>query len=117
MRVNRRVGIWKHVRLVDGKWRYCRPVPDARGKIVADGMTHAELARCYGMGALNVDGGTIPGTGAKRASLGAGSPFQSTPKRIKHGLAWSRSTLLHQRGSALADFLELHFKATKLLRA
>jgi hypothetical protein len=32
-------------------------------------------------------------------------------------LAWSRSTLLYQRGSALADFLELHFKATKLLRA
>jgi hypothetical protein len=30
--------------------------------------------------------------------------------------AWSRSTLLHQRGSALADFLERHFKATKLLR-
>ena len=36
---------------------------------------------------------------------------------IKRGLAWRRSTLLHQRGSALADFLELHFKATKLLRA
>ena len=28
----------------------------------------------------------------------------------------SRSTLLHQRGSALADFLERHSKATKLLR-
>jgi hypothetical protein len=28
-----------------------------------------------------------------------------------------RSTLLHQRGSALPDFLEHHFKATKLLRA
>jgi hypothetical protein len=36
MRVNRRVSIWKHVRLVDGKWRYCRPVPDARGKIIPD---------------------------------------------------------------------------------
>src|SRR5260370_19425270 len=30
---------------------------------------------------------------------------------------WSRSTLLHQRGSALADFLECHFEAAKLLRA
>lgn len=29
------------------------------------------------------------------------------------GLARSRSTLLHQRGRALADFFELHFKATK----
>ena len=36
MRVNRRVSIWKHVRLADGKWRYCRPVLDARGKIVPD---------------------------------------------------------------------------------
>ena len=34
MRVNRRVGIWKHVRLADGKWRYCRPVLDAKDKIV-----------------------------------------------------------------------------------
>src|ERR1700690_4111766 len=30
---------------------------------------------------------------------------------------WSRSTLLHQRGSALTDFLERHFEATQLLRA
>jgi uncharacterized protein YbjT (DUF2867 family) len=29
----------------------------------------------------------------------------------------SRSTLLHQRGSALADFLKCRFEATKLLRA
>jgi hypothetical protein len=36
MRVNRRVSIWKHVRLADGKWRYRRPVPDAKGKIVPD---------------------------------------------------------------------------------
>ncbi len=36
MRVNRRVSIWKHVRLADGKWRYCRPVLDAKGKIVSD---------------------------------------------------------------------------------
>jgi hypothetical protein len=36
MRVNRRVSIWKHVRLVDGKWRYCRPVANANGKIVPD---------------------------------------------------------------------------------
>src|SRR5579864_75796 len=35
---------------------------------------------------------------------------------IKRGLAWSRSFLI-QRSSALADFLELHFKATKLLGA
>jgi len=43
--------------------------------------------------------------------------IQTAVRRIKRGLAWSRSTLLHQRGSALADFLELHFKATKLLGA
>ena len=36
MRMNRRVSIWKHVRLDDGKWRYCRPVLDAKGKIVSD---------------------------------------------------------------------------------
>src|SRR5580693_8193444 len=30
---------------------------------------------------------------------------------------WRRSTLLHQRGSPLADFLERHFQITKLLRA
>jgi hypothetical protein len=33
------------------------------------------------------------------------------------GLARSRSTLLHQRGSALADFLDRHFEAMKLLLA
>ncbi len=37
-------------------------------------------------------------------------------RRIKRGLAWNCSTLLHQRGSALADFLEPQFKAPKLLR-
>jgi hypothetical protein len=42
---------------------------------------------------------------------------QSKRSSIKRGLTWSRSTLLHQRGSALADLLELHFKTTKLLRA
>jgi hypothetical protein len=36
MRVNRKVSIWKHVRLADGKWRYCRPVLDAKGKIISD---------------------------------------------------------------------------------
>jgi hypothetical protein len=25
MSVNRKVKIWKHVRLTDGKWRYCVP--------------------------------------------------------------------------------------------
>ena len=34
MRVNRRGSIWKHVRIGDGKWRYCRPVLDAKGKII-----------------------------------------------------------------------------------
>jgi hypothetical protein len=34
MRVNRRVSIWKHVRLADGKSRYCGPVLDAKDKIV-----------------------------------------------------------------------------------
>jgi hypothetical protein len=32
-------------------------------------------------------------------------------------LAVGRSTLLHECGSTLADFLERHFKAAKLLRA
>ncbi len=36
MRLNRKVSIWKHVRLADGKWRYCRPALDAKGKIVPD---------------------------------------------------------------------------------
>ncbi len=36
MRVNRKASIRKHVRLADGKWRYCRPVPNAKGKIVSD---------------------------------------------------------------------------------
>jgi hypothetical protein len=34
MRLNRRVSIWKHVRVAEGKWRYCRPVLDAKGKII-----------------------------------------------------------------------------------
>jgi hypothetical protein len=34
MPMNRKVSIWKHVRLADGKWRYCRPVLDEKGKIV-----------------------------------------------------------------------------------
>lgn len=34
MRMNRKVSIWKHVRLADGNWRYCRPVLDNKGKIV-----------------------------------------------------------------------------------
>lgn len=32
--MNRSVSIWKHVRLDDGNWRYCRPVLDSKGKIV-----------------------------------------------------------------------------------
>jgi hypothetical protein len=32
--MNRKVSIWKHVRLADGNWRYCRPVLDSKGKIV-----------------------------------------------------------------------------------
>jgi hypothetical protein len=39
MRMNRRVSVWKHVRLGNGKWRYCRPVRDEKGKIVADVVT------------------------------------------------------------------------------
>ncbi len=54
MRMNRRVSIWKHVRLANGKWRYCRPVLDEKGKIVADMVTvpgglkehHAEGEYC-----------------------------------------------------------------------
>src|SRR5258705_13754297 len=33
------------------------------------------------------------------------------------GLAWSRSTLLHQRGGALAELLKRDFQRTKFLRA
>jgi hypothetical protein len=32
---------------------------------------------------------------------------------IKRGVAWSRSTLLHQRGGALADFLKRPFETAK----
>lgn len=39
MRMNRKVSIWKHVRLADGNWRYCRPVLDDKGKI-APNMVH-----------------------------------------------------------------------------
>ena len=45
------------------------------------------------------------------------SRIQTAVQRIKRELTWSGSILFHQRGSALADFLELYFKATKLLRA
>ena len=45
MRLNRRVSIWKHVRVADGKWRYCRPVLDAKGKMVAD-MVTVTYPRC-----------------------------------------------------------------------
>ena len=38
------------------------------------------------------------------------------PCRTQFQQALSRSTFFHERGSALADFLELHFKAMKLLR-
>jgi integrase len=36
MRVNRKVSIWKHVRLADGKWRYCRPVLNDKDRITPD---------------------------------------------------------------------------------
>ena len=36
---------------------------------------------------------------------------------IKRGLAWSRSTLLHQRSGALAELLKRDFQRTKFLRA
>jgi hypothetical protein len=39
MRLNRRGSIWKHVRVADGKWRCCRPVLDAKGKMLADMVT------------------------------------------------------------------------------
>jgi hypothetical protein len=42
---------------------------------------------------------------------------RTEPCRAQFQLAWSRSTLFHQRGSAISDFLEHHFQATKLLRA
>lgn len=50
MRVNRKVSIWKHVRLADGKWRYCRPVLDAKGKIVPD------MVRVYGSEERHAEG-------------------------------------------------------------
>jgi hypothetical protein len=36
---------------------------------------------------------------------------------IKRGLAWSRSTLLHQRSGALAELLKRDIQRTKFLRA
>ena len=32
--MNRKASIWKHVRLANAKWRYCRPVLHSKGKIV-----------------------------------------------------------------------------------
>jgi hypothetical protein len=46
-----------------------------------------------------------------------GAIFKMRESSTKRGLARSRSTLLDQRGGALADFLERHFKVTKLFRA
>ena len=43
--------------------------------------------------------------------------IQTAVRRIKCGTGMEPSTLLHQCGSALAGFLERHFKAAKLLRA
>ena len=37
MRVNRRVSIWKHVRLADGKWRYCPPSSTPRERLPGHG--------------------------------------------------------------------------------
>ena len=52
MRVNRRVSIWKQVRLANGKWRYCRPVLDAKSKIIPDmvlvnGIEERHAEGCY----------------------------------------------------------------------
>ena len=43
-------------------------------------------------------------------------PFVPINRAFTLPTPWSRSTLLHQRGSALADFLKRHFEATKFLR-
>jgi hypothetical protein len=48
---------------------------------------------------------------------GSRSRTQTAVPHIKREMAWSGSILFHQRGSAFADFLELYFEATKLLRA
>ena len=37
--------------------------------------------------------------------------------RLKRELVWSRSILIHQRGSALAHLLERYSQTTKLVRA
>jgi integrase/recombinase XerD len=50
MRVNRRVSIWKHVRLADGKWRYCRPVLDAKDKIVPNLVSIKGVEEHHGEG-------------------------------------------------------------------
>src|SRR5207253_4452083 len=34
--MNRRVSVWKYVRLKNGRWRYCRPAVAKNGKIKAD---------------------------------------------------------------------------------
>src|SRR5438445_4854543 len=34
--MNRRVSVWKYVRLKNGRWRYCKPAVAKNGKIKAD---------------------------------------------------------------------------------
>jgi hypothetical protein len=75
---------------------------------------------CYGNRAAGTSSASQVAWGLWRCRSSASiAPPNGQAKRssIKRGLTWSRSTLLHQRGSALADLLELHFKTTKLLRA
>jgi len=65
---------------------------------------------------VGVDWFAFKSAGEPNSGHGCTAVAATTVRRIKRGLAWNCSTLLHQRGSALAESLERHFKATKLLR-
>jgi hypothetical protein len=90
--MNRRVSIWKHVRLANGKWRYCRPVRDQKGRIVADMVIvpggqeehHVEGEYCIFFRNPNP---TFQPCGPKPAQALAAAEHQSTIfKAMDHGI-------------------------------
>jgi hypothetical protein len=91
MRVNRRVSIWKHVRVADGKWRYCRPVLDAKGKMVADMVTVKEREERHAEGGYVISfynpSLTWQKCGPKPADAVAAAERQRTLfKAMEHGI-------------------------------
>ncbi len=113
MRLNRRVSIWKHVRVADGKWRYCRPVLDAKGKMVADMVT------VKGRGERHTEGGYVISfynpsliwqkCGPKPADAVAAAERQRALfKAMEHGIVErpKKAQTTGTRGEAVTGYLE-----------